>query len=98
MIEAREGTLCGETVEMRCPDVGIAVTADGEGTLVVAQYQQDIGLLLGCDGGTAAQYAAAEQQSGFQSGFHAFSALRCVSFVSRKPVRKMTVVPKTIVR
>ena len=46
----------------------------------------------------SAQDAAAEQQTGFQSGFHAFSALRFVSFVSRKPVRKMTVVPKTIVR
>ena len=90
--------LGGETVEIRRPDVGVAVTADGEGALVVAQHQQDVGLFLGRDGGAAAQDAAAEQQTGFQSGFHAFSALRFVSFVSRKPVRKMTVVPKTIVR
>ena len=85
-----------EAVQIRRHDVAVAVAAHRKCALVVAQHQQDV-RLFGLRRRASAQYSAAQQHAGFQLAFHFFVGL-AVSRVSRNPVRKITVVPNTMVR
>ncbi len=85
-----------EAVQIRRHDVAVAVAAHRKCALVVAQHQQDV-RLFGLRRRASAQYSAAQQHAGFQLAFH-FSVGLAVSRVSRNPVRKITVVPNTMVR